>query len=113
MLNAGPTNSNSLCLRAGARVVVKFDLPAADAANDPPAIFRRELAKLIIRHRPDKAKLSGVRDENLGFDREPGRNLLDQWLQVLFHPSVDLMRAHGRWSGTLPPPFHGKWRRWL
>jgi hypothetical protein len=68
-----------------ARVVVKLDLPSADAANDPPAMLPRQVAQFLSRERAHDPQLRRMGHEILGFHREHPRNLRNHRRKLLLH----------------------------
>ena len=52
--------------RAHACIIIEFDLPSAEAADNAPAMVRCKFAKFVLRHVAQNAQLRRLRDDILG-----------------------------------------------
>ena len=75
------------------RIIVKFELTAADSPNDTPTMITCEPAQLVFTQRVEKSQLSGMRDKVFGSAgellRDNASHRLEQSLTVFVHGKVN------------------------
>jgi hypothetical protein len=75
----------NLVSQARPGVIVKLDLPSAQAGNHAPAVIERKFFNLLGRHRFQSRELGRMSDETFWLDREDAHDFIFDRDKVWVH----------------------------